>query len=146
MRLLIQKVKNLKIYQNKKLILDFSSDNFCYLIYVSLEKGDENKILEEIIKKIENLEIIDINGKFNHSLKEIKPKIVFVSQITLSADFVKGRINFNRSLEFSKAEKIFNQFFALWLKLGYNVFKTDFGAFLEIESTNLGPVNFFIFN
>lgn len=142
MKFLIQKVKGLKIYQNKEIILDLSQEDFCYLIYVGIEKGDAKKNLEEIIKNLENLQLIDVEGKFNQTLKEVKPKIVFVSQITLLANFEKGRINFNNSLEFPQAKRIFEEFVFLWQKLGYNVFKTEFGAYLGIESINLGPVNF----
>ncbi len=142
MRLLIQKVKNLIIYQAGKVILDFSNEEFCYLIYVGLEKNDNKKNLEEIIKSLENLQIVDVDGKFSQTLKAIKPKIVFISQITLVSGFEKGRINFNNSLDFNLAQKIFEKFVSLWQNLGYNVFRTDFGSFLEITATNIGPVNF----
>jgi D-tyrosyl-tRNA(Tyr) deacylase len=144
MKLLIQKVKNLKIYQDQKLFLNLSSESFCFLIYVGVEKEDKNKNLKEIIKNLESLEIVDLNGKFNQTLEQTKPKIVFVSQITLLADFIKGRINFNYSSAFLEAKMIFDEFVDLWQKLGYNVYKTEFGSYLEIENINLGPVNFFI--
>lgn len=144
MRFLIQKVKCLKIYQDQKLILDLTKEDFCYLIYVGIEKGDEKKNLEEIAKNLENLQIIDANEKFSQTLRDIKPKIVFISQITLLADFDKGRINFNNSLDFNLAKEIFEKFVEKWHNLGYDVFKTNFGSYLEIEATNIGPVNFYL--
>lgn len=157
MKFLVQKVKNLKIYQSKsqtatnlnanqseqKLILNFQ-DEICYLIYVGIEKGDEKKNLEEIVKKLTKLQIVDYQDKFSLTIEDFKPKIVFVSQITLLAAFERGRINFNQSLETKLAKKIFDDFVYCWQNLGYNVFKTDFGSYLEIESTNLGPVNFIL--
>lgn len=144
MKFLIQKVKNLKIYRNKHIIFSSPEENICYLVYVGIEKGDENKNLEEIVASLENLQIIDENGKFLKSLKAEKPALVFVSQITLIADFDKGRINFNRTLDFSLSKQIFEKFIAIWQNLGYNIFNTEFGSFLEIEIINIGPVNFFI--
>lgn len=144
MKFLIQKVKNLKIYRNKHIIFSSPEENICYLVYVGIEKGDENKNLEEIVASLENLQIIDENGKFLKSLKAEKPTLVFVSQITLIADFDKGRINFNRTLDFSLSKQIFEKFIAIWQNLGYNIFNTEFGSFLEIEIINIGPVNFFI--
>lgn len=144
MRFLIQKVKNLKISDGQKLILDLSQEKFCLLIYVGVEKGDENKDLDELIQKIENLQILDENGKFKLSISEIKPQLIFVSQITLIANFEKGRINFNQNLDFNLAKKIFDDFVLRWQKLGYNVYKTEFGSYLEIENINLGPVNFYL--
>lgn len=112
---------------------------------MAIEKGDENKDLDEIIQYLENCQILDILGKFSKSIKEIKPAIVFISQITLLANFEKsGRINFNRSLDFNLSKKIFEEFIKKWQDLGYNVYNTDFGSYLEIEATNIGPVNFFI--
>ena len=144
MRFLIQKVKNLRIYQAKRTLFDLTNEDFCYLIYVGLEKNDDKKNLEEIIQSLENLQIVDIDGKFSQTLKAIKPKIVFISQITLVSGFEKGRINFNNSLDFNLAKEIFEKFVLKWQNLGYNVFRTDFGSFLEVEATNIGPVNFYL--
>lgn len=142
MKFLVQKVKNLKIYKNNQIIFSSLKENICYLVYVGIEKGDENKNLEEIIKNLVKFQIVDYQGKFSLTIVDSKPLIVFVSQITLLANFEKGRINFNRSLEVKLAEKIFDDFVSSWRNLGYNVFKVDFGSYLEIENTNLGPVNF----
>lgn len=143
MRFLIQKVKDLKICQNKNLILEVN-DVFCFLIYVGVEKGDDKKNLEEIVKKLENLQIVDLEGRFTQTLKTTKQKIIFVSQITLVANFEKGRINFNQSLDFNLAQKIFENIVSIFQKFGYNVFRTDFGSYLEIRATNIGPVNFYL--
>ena len=144
MKFLIQKVKNLKIYKNEQVRLSITNEKFCYLIYVGFEKGDENKNLKDIVDKLENLPIIDYKNKFIKSLKEIKPKMVFVSQITLVAGFKKNRINFNQSLDFNLAKKIFEDLVFIFKDSGYTIYSAPFGSFLEIESTNLGPVNFLL--
>ncbi len=145
MKLLIQKVKNLKIYQKGEKLFDFSKEDFLLLIYVALEKGDENKNLEEIVNFLENCQILDFKEKFSKSIKEIKPILVFVSQITLTAEFDKsGRINFNQALDFNLAKKVFDKFIQKWQNLGYNIYHTEFGSNLKIESLNLGPVNFLL--
>lgn len=142
MKFLIQKVKNLKIYKNHQIIFSSLGDEICYLIYVGIKKEDEKKNIEEIVKNLTKLQIIDYQDKFSLTFENLKPKIVFVSQITLLANFERGRINFNQSLETKLAKKIFDDFVSCWVNLGYNVFKIDFGSYLEIENTNLGPVNF----
>ncbi len=145
MKFLIQKVKNLKIYKEKEKILDLSKENFSLLIYVAFEKEDENKKLDEIINFLEKVQILNENNKFSKSIKDLKPTIVFVSQITLSAEFEKtGRINFNQALEPSLAKNIFEELVKKFNDFGYNVYKTEFGSYLEIESINLGPINFVI--
>jgi D-tyrosyl-tRNA(Tyr) deacylase len=136
MRFLIQKVKDLKI-EEKEVDKGF-------LIYVGVEKGDENKNLKEIVNYLENIQIVDKEGKFSQKIKDIKPKLIFVSNITLLANFEKFRINFNQALEPNKAKEIFDNFIKIWQDLGYEVFYKEFGSFLEISSTNLGPINFIL--
>jgi len=136
MKFLIQKVKNLNIE-------DIEVDDG-FLIYVGIEKKDENRDLKEIINYLENLSIVDKEGKFSQKIKDLKPKLIFVSNITLLAQFDKHRINFNNALEPNKAKEIFNNFVRVWENLNYEVFKTEFGSFLEISTINIGPINFFI--
>ncbi len=140
MKFLIQRVKDLNIENEIKI------EEPCLLIYVGIEKGDENKNLTEIVSYLENLQIIESEGKFIQTIKNLKPTLVFVSQITLLANFEKnGRINFNQSLEPDLARKIFNSFVALWKNLNYNVYSSKFGSYLLIKSTNIGPVNFIVY-
>ena len=136
MKLLIQKIKNLKI---NEIYIDKG-----FLVYVGIQKGDENKNFKEIFHYLENLQIVDKEGKFSQKIKDIKPKLIFISNITLLANFEKFRINFNQALEPNKAKEIFNNFINLWQDLGYEVFYEDFGSFLEISSTNIGPINFVV--
>jgi D-tyrosyl-tRNA(Tyr) deacylase len=174
MKLLIQKVKNLKI-EEKEVDKPASPSPASrpvsrqggqsgqgglgggFLIYVGIEKGDENKNLKEIVDYLENLQIVDKEGKFSQKIKDIKPRLVFISNITLLANFKKtslasrrarrarrGRINFNQALEPNKAKEIFNNFIKIWQDLGYEVFYKEFGSFLEISSTNMGPINFIL--
>ncbi len=136
MKLLIQKIKNLKI--------DEIEINEGFLIFVGIEKGDENKNLKEIVNYLENLQIVDKEGKFFQKIKDLKPILIFISNITLLANFEKFRINFNQALEPEKAKKIFNDFVKIWQNLGYEVFYKEFGSFLEISYINIGPINFII--
>ena len=141
MKILIQKIGRIKIFSKNNLIFD---SNEGYLFYFGFEKGDENKDLKEIVSYLENLQIVDKEGKFSQKIKDIKPKLIFVSNITLLANFEKFRINFNQALEPNKAKEIFNNFIKIWQDLGYEVFYKEFGSFLEISSTNLGPINFIL--
>jgi D-Tyr-tRNAtyr deacylase len=95
MKILIQKIGRIKIFSKNNLIFD---SNEGYLFYVGFEKGDENKNLKEIVSYLENIQIVDKEGKFSQKIKDIKPKLIFVSNITLLANFEKTRINFNQAL------------------------------------------------
>lgn len=144
MRLLIQKVKNLKIFKGNEMVLNLNNEP-CFLIYIGIEKDDEKRDLKKLVTTLENLPLLNKEGKFLVSLKEAKPTLVFISNITLVANFDKNHLNFNKALEPGLAKNIFYEFVNLWQELGYNVYKTDFGSYLEVESKNLGPINFFIF-
>ncbi|MCS7201053.1 MAG: D-aminoacyl-tRNA deacylase [Patescibacteria group bacterium] len=144
MKLLFQKIADLKIFEKDKIVLEFASKKLCFLVYVGIENGDETKDLVTIIREVENLPIVDRDGKFALTLRETKPTIIFVSQITLIADFEKDRINFNRGLEQDVAKAVFDNLARKWQELGYDVLKTPFGSHLFITSTNIGPVNFII--
>ena len=136
MKFLIQKVKGIEMGKIKV------DDGF--LVYVGIEKNDENRNLKEIINYLEKLQIVDKEGKFSQTIKEIKPKLIFISNITLLANFEKGRINFNQALKSKKAKEIFENFVKTWQDLGYQIFYKEFGSFLEIASINIGPINFII--
>jgi len=136
MKFLIQKVKGIEMGKIKV------DDGF--LVYVGIEKNDENRNLKEIINYLEKLQIVDKEGKFSQTIKEIKPKLIFISNITLLANFEKGRINFNQALKPKKAKEIFENFVKTWQDLGYQIFYKEFSSFLEIASINIGPINFII--
>lgn len=144
MKLLIQRIGGLKIYKDKEEILNISKDDFCFLIYVGIEKNDQMKNFQELVEEIENLQIIEKKGKFSQKLKEMRVKIVLVSNVTLLANFHKGRINFNRNLEFDKAKELFQKFAMVWKNFGRDVFIIPFGSFLEIKGVNIGPINFYL--
>ncbi len=142
MRLLIQRVKDLEIG-------NFKSDKVTLLIFVAIEKEDKNKDLKNIVEFLENLEVLSdhifVEEKFTKKIKEVKPEIFLVSQITLLANFSSsGKINFDKAISFLEGEKIFNNFYQELKNKGYIVHCTSFGSYLEIKSTNIGPTNFLL--
>ncbi|MER3406892.1 MAG: hypothetical protein C4278_00445 [Patescibacteria group bacterium] len=136
MKFLVQRVKDLEI-ENLKI-------KEALLIYVGIEKGDENKNLKEIVSDLINKEIIEKDGKFVLKIKEVNLPIVLISQITLIASFSKkGKISFDNSLERKKAIEIFEKIKNEFQNQGLDIYHFPFGSYLFIKNINIGPNNFY---
>jgi len=141
MEILIQKVDYAKLYVGKNL---FSEIENGFLIFVGIEKNDENKI-EKAIEKLMNIKIIgDENGKFKYSLKEKPLPLLVVSEITLIPNFEENKPEFTNSPPKEIAEKIYLEFIEKLKEKNFKVEKGVFGEFMEIENKNLGPVSFYL--
>lgn len=141
MKILIQRVEYAKLYVNKKLISEIDNG---FLVFVGIEKGDEDKI-EKSIEKLLNIKIIeDENGKFKYSLKEKPHPLLIVSEITLIPDFKENKLDFSNSPSKEIAEKIYLAFIDKLKEKNLRVEKGIFGEFMEIENKNLGPVSFYL--
>lgn len=145
MRALIQRVNKASVYVNEKLI---SSIQKGLLVFVGIKKDDTDKDSEYLIRKILNLRIFDGEKSFiDKSVKDLDLEILLVSQFTLYADCKKGnRPSFNKTMSSSQA-KIFYQNFLQNFKRQYSKIKEGiFGAYMQIELVNDGPVTLIVSN
>jgi len=115
-------------------------------LFVSIEKGDNDNILEEMAQKITNLRIFeDEAGKLNYSVKEKKYGILCIPNFTLCADSNKGR---RPSFEFAelkdKAEILFTNLLSLLRARTPQVDSGVFGRHMDIKLEFDGPVNIII--
>lgn len=141
MKILIQRVEYAKLYVNEKLISEIDNG---FLVFVGIEKGDEDKI-EKSIEKLLNIKIIEgENGKFKYSLKEKPLPLLIVSEITLIPDFKENKPDFSNSPPKEIAEKIYLTLINKLKEKNLIVEKGIFGEFMEIENKNLGPVSFYL--
>jgi D-tyrosyl-tRNA(Tyr) deacylase len=141
MRILIQRVKDTKLYVKNKL---FSEIDNGFLIFLGIENRDEEKI-DKAIDKILKIKIIeDEKGKFRYSLKEKPYPLLVVSEITLISDFEENKPEFTNSPSKEIAERIYLEFVKRLKEKNFKVEKGAFGEFMEIENKNLGPVSFYL--
>ena len=82
------------------------------VVFVGVESGDSEEDIKYLVEKLLNLRIFaDNEGKFNHSVLDIKGEFLVISQFTLLADIRKGRRpSFTRAAPSDEADKLFNQF------------------------------------
>ncbi|MEC7988199.1 MAG: D-aminoacyl-tRNA deacylase [Myxococcota bacterium] len=97
--------------------------------------------------KVANLRIFkDDQGKMNHSLLDTGAQILVISQFTLYGDCSKGRRpNFIRAARPQIAIPLYEQFCAELRSLGVSKVATgEFGAMMQVQLINDGPVTFVI--
>ncbi len=136
---LIQRVKNASVKVEKKIVSEISRG---YLILLGILKGDSEKDVEKLAKKIAYLRIMpDEKGKMNKDIIETKGEILVVSQFTLAADLTAGRRpSFVKAMEPKKAKELY-EFFVKRLKDYGIVVKTgSFGSYMQVFIQNDGPV------
>jgi D-tyrosyl-tRNA(Tyr) deacylase len=102
--------------------------------------------LRKIADKLIHLRIFeDREGKMNLSAKSVGGEFMVVSQFTLYGDTSKGRRpSFTKALAPKEAERLYLKFVEYLRECGFRVETGEFGARMEIELINDGPVTFII--
>jgi D-tyrosyl-tRNA(Tyr) deacylase len=87
----------------------------------------------------------DEAGKMNRSIREVSGEALVVSQFTLYADLSRGRRpGFEPAAAPDRAERAYERFCEALDRAGVPTRRGRFGAKMEVELTNDGPVTFLI--
>jgi len=116
-------------------------------VLVGAGGGDREADATAVADKVVNLRIFeDDEGKMNRSLLDVGGGLLAVSQFTLYGDARKGRRpSIVRALERAAAEKLYEAFVASVRGAGVAEVATGrFGASMEVELVNAGPVTILI--
>ena len=144
MRLVVQRVKRSAVTINGQEKREIRQ-GMCVLIGVTHD--DTESSADWLAEKIAGLRIFsDSEGKINLSLQDIDGEVLLVSQFSLYASCAKGRRpGFTDAAKTEHAEKIYNYFVQKVRSLGLkNVQTGEFGADMEVEIINDGPLTFII--
>ena len=117
------------------------------LIFLGIEDADNHEDIMWLTKKIANLRIFDDDdGVMNRSVIDIRGDILVVSQFTLHAQTKKGnRPSYIRASKPEVAIPLYEEFCAeMSLQLGHEVKTGIFGADMQVELLNDGPVTIWI--
>jgi D-aminoacyl-tRNA deacylase len=113
------------------------------LILIGIEEADTQEDIEWLSGKICRLRVFnDMEGVMNLSLRDIGGEILVVSQFTLHASTKKGnRPSYIRSARPETAIPLYENFVqCLSRELGKEIKTGQFGAMMEVELVNDGPV------
>ena len=82
----------------------------------------------------------DENGKMNRNLAAVGGELLVVSQFTLYADLKSRRPGFSHAAKPDLAVPLYERFMQACRELGFSVEHGEFGADMQVESVNDGPV------
>ncbi len=144
MRAVVQRCKNAKLYIDNKV---FSSIDKGLLVLLGITHDDTQSDIEWLSGKISRLRIFnDDEGKMNLSVQDIEGEIMVVSQFTLFASTKKGnRPSYLNSAPPETAIPLYEKFIDQMKKdSGLNIATGKFGAYMQIDFINDGPVSIII--
>jgi D-aminoacyl-tRNA deacylase len=113
-----------------------------YVLLVGVTHEDTREDADYLVEKIANLRIFeDESGKMNLSLLDVGGAILSVSQFTLYGDCRKGRRpNFMDAARPDQANELYEYFNEKARSMGVQVETGVFGAMMDVELVNDGPV------
>jgi D-aminoacyl-tRNA deacylase len=143
MRLILQRVKWARVLVEKQVVGEIH-DGFMVLTGFSSADHDlpVKKAWKTMQDKLLGLRVFpDEQGRLNLGLEDIRGKILLVPQFTLYADCRKGRRpGFSGSAPFDQARALFDRFVNDLRGRWPGVETGRFGAEMEVELNNFGPV------
>lgn len=143
MRVLIQRVSKASVTVEGQTI---SATGNGLVILLGVGHGDTEEQVRFLAEKVANLRIFeDEQGKTNLSILDVKGAAIVVSQFTLYADTRKGRRpSFIDAALPDVAEPLVNRFVELLRGHGVPTQTGKFGAHMEVEIHNDGPVTIWL--
>jgi D-tyrosyl-tRNA(Tyr) deacylase len=112
------------------------------VVLLGVARGDKKSDADRLAGKVARLRVFeDEPGKFVHSLLDVAGAALVVSQFTLLADTSKGnRPSFTDAASAEDAVPLYERFCAELAAAGITVQRGVFGARMELELVNDGPV------
>jgi D-tyrosyl-tRNA(Tyr) deacylase len=135
MRAVVQRVSRARVTPGGEIGL-----GLCVLLGVA--RGDSEEQVTRLAAKVARLRIFpDDEGRFDRSVADVGGAVLVVSQFTLIADAAKGnRPSFAEAAPPEAAEALYERFCSGLRSLGISVETGVFGAKMEVELVNDGPV------
>lgn len=143
MRALLQRVQKARVVVQQQTVGEINKG---LLVFLGVGKGDSEATCAAMAKKVVELRIFsDTNDKMNLALGDVQGGCLVVSQFTLYADTTRGRRPFFGEAEApERAAALCDVFVTEVQKLGISVATGRFGADMQVELVNDGPVTIWL--
>lgn len=139
MRAVLTRVKHASVTIDSKVHARIG-EGFLILLGVTHEDTEAQAV--KLADKLTGLRIFeDENEKMNRSLEDVKGELLIVSQFTLYGNCKKGRRpEFLAAARPEIAIPLYEKFVQLCRDKGFHTETGEFGAYMQVESLNDGPV------
>ena len=139
MRVLLQRVSSAEVRVDGRVTGRIGRG---YLLLVGITHEDDAARLVWMADKVAGLRLFgDADGKMNLALSDVAGSVLVVSQFTLYGDASRGRRpSFIAAARPEVAIPLYERFIALLRERGLMVETGEFGAAMEVELINDGPV------
>lgn len=140
MRIVVQRVSRASVSIGGKMKSSIAKG---YLILLGIGEKDSIEDIDWLVKKVVNLRIFnDEEGVMNRSIVDVRGEVLVVSQFTLMASYKKGnRPSWIHAARHEISIPLYQTFCrCLSDKLGHPVSTGEFGADMQVELLNDGPV------
>lgn len=139
MRIVAQRCRKASVLVEDKIVGKIDQG---LVLLVGFTQGDSSIEIDYLVDKVLHLRVFDDEfGVMNRSLLDVGGSILSVSQFTLYADTKKGRRpSYVKALNGEQAIKLYHQFNQKLESYSVLVEKGIFGADMQIDFVNDGPV------
>lgn len=139
MRAVVQRVRHASVRVDEEIV---GAIGHGLLVLLGVDVSDGNSDADYLADKIIGLRIFnDDDGKFNRSLEDVGGAVLLVPQFTLHGDCRKGRRpSFIAAARPEQAIPLYERVGSLLREKGVEVANGIFGAHMEVELLNDGPV------
>jgi D-aminoacyl-tRNA deacylase len=112
-----------------------------FVILLGVGRGDSENDAKFLVDRIAGIRVFaDAAGKMNLSLDAAHGDLLVISQFTLYADTSQRRPSFSNAAPPDEAERLYELFLSLLRARGVKVETGEFGATMDVDLVNDGPV------